>query len=187
MSSAPATCESAHLTGAPGRRTSGAFRDRGWRRGMTIEKREEVSAQQRVLPPQRSGGMAHPAAVTIVVTVKGRIQRAPWTSPRCTRVRGHEVRRLRHDPRGTSQIRPMADISKPAKRSGRDVMPDYPAALSTCKSASTRARQLRGPHLRTWPWWSMRSSRAATAAVSPSSFPQSSMRTACSASCGTRR
>ena len=44
---------------------------------MTIEKREEVSAQQRVLPPQRSGGMAHPAAVTIVVTVKGRIQRAP--------------------------------------------------------------------------------------------------------------
>ncbi len=35
-------------------------------------------------------------------------------------------------------------------------------------------RQLRGPHLRTWPWWRSRSSIELTAAVSPSSFPQSS-------------
>jgi hypothetical protein len=36
------------------------------------------------------------------------------------------------------------------------------------------ARQLRGPHLRTCPWCSSRSSMAETAALSPSSFPQSS-------------
>src|SRR5579859_295284 len=35
-------------------------------------------------------------------------------------------------------------------------------------------RQLRGPHLRTCPWCSSRSSMAETAALSPSSFPQSS-------------
>jgi hypothetical protein len=34
--------------------------------------------------------------------------------------------------------------------------------------------QLRGPHLRTWPWCRRRSSMAETAALSPSSFPQSS-------------
>ena len=35
-------------------------------------------------------------------------------------------------------------------------------------------RQLRGPHLRTCPWCRRRSSMAETAALSPSSFPQSS-------------
>ena len=34
--------------------------------------------------------------------------------------------------------------------------------------------QLRGPHLRMWPWCRRRSSMAVTAAMSPSSFPQSS-------------
>ena len=38
----------------------------------------------------------------------------------------------------------------------------------------TLVRQLRGPHLRTWAWCSSRSSSAVTAAVSPSSLPQSS-------------
>ena len=35
--------------------------------------------------------------------------------------------------------------------------------------------QLRGPHLRIWPWCRRRSSMAVTAALSPSSFPQSSI------------
>ena len=35
-------------------------------------------------------------------------------------------------------------------------------------------RQLLGPQVRTWAWWSRRSSRATTAAVSPRSLPQSS-------------
>jgi hypothetical protein len=35
-------------------------------------------------------------------------------------------------------------------------------------------RQLRGPHLSTWPWCNSRSSMELTAAVSPSSLPQSS-------------
>ena len=41
-------------------------------------------------------------------------------------------------------------------------------------SAGNLVLQLRGPHLRIWPWWSRRSSMAVTAALSPSSFPQSS-------------
>ena len=32
-------------------------------------------------------------------------------------------------------------------------MSDYRAAASACKSGWTLVRQLRGPHLRTWPWW----------------------------------
>ena len=42
------------------------------------------------------------------------------------------------------------------------------------KSVWILVRQLRGPHLRTWAWWSRRSSSAVTAAVSPRSLPQSS-------------
>ena len=41
-------------------------------------------------------------------------------------------------------------------------------------AAPLLARQLRGPHLSTWPWCSSRSSMAVTAALSPSSLPQSS-------------
>ncbi len=41
-------------------------------------------------------------------------------------------------------------------------------------SAGNLVLQLRGPHLRIWPWWRRRSSIAVTAALSPSSFPQSS-------------
>jgi hypothetical protein len=48
----------------------------------------------------------------------------------------------------------------------------YPAASSSGKSVLVR--QLRGPHLSTWPWCSKRSSMALTPAASPSSLPQSS-------------
>ena len=48
----------------------------------------------------------------------------------------------------------------------------YPAA--SCGGKSILVRQLRGPHLSTWPWCSKRSSMALTAAASPSSLPQSS-------------
>src|SRR5205807_1462654 len=41
-------------------------------------------------------------------------------------------------------------------------------------SAGSLVLQLRGPHLSIWPWWRRRSSMAVTAALSPSSFPQSS-------------
>ena len=48
----------------------------------------------------------------------------------------------------------------------------YPAA--SCGGKSVLVRQLRGPHLSTWPWCSKRSSMALTAAASPNSLPQSS-------------
>jgi len=48
----------------------------------------------------------------------------------------------------------------------------YPAA--SCEGKSVFVRQLRGPHLRTCPWWRRRSSMAVTAALSPNSLPQSS-------------
>ena len=70
--------------------------------------------------------------------------------------------------------------SKPAMRGrfktghmdgpGRD--PFYPALPSS--GNSVLVLQLRGPHLRMCPWWSRRSSMAVTAALSPSSLPQSS-------------
>lgn len=50
----------------------------------------------------------------------------------------------------------------------------YRTGSSVRKSVCTFVRQLRGPHLSTWAWWSSRSRSAATAAVSPKSFPQSS-------------
>ena len=50
----------------------------------------------------------------------------------------------------------------------------YLAASWWRKSPLTLVRQLRGPHLTTWAWCSRRSSSAVTAAVSPSSLPQSS-------------
>jgi hypothetical protein len=52
----------------------------------------------------------------------------------------------------------------------------FPASFrrGTHCSAGNLVLQLRGPHLRIWPWWRRRSSMAVTAALSPSSFPQSS-------------
>lgn len=41
-------------------------------------------------------------------------------------------------------------------------------------AAMALVRQLRGPHLSTCPWWSMRSSMEPTEATSPNSLPQSS-------------
>src|ERR1022692_4704467 len=63
--------------------------------------------------------------------------------------------------------------SKPANGIGRPgLRMFYPAA--SCGGKSVLVRQLRGPHLSTWPWCSKRSSMARTAAASPSSLPQSS-------------
>src|ERR1017187_2863036 len=63
--------------------------------------------------------------------------------------------------------------SKPANGIGRPgLRMFYPAA--SCGGKSVLVRQLRGPHLSTWPWCSKRSSMALTAAASPSSLPQSS-------------
>src|SRR5262245_29858919 len=73
------------------------------------------------------------------------------------------------------------DTSKPAScgqvktgqwASGRSDI--YLIASSAGKASPILVRQLRGPHLRTWPWWRRRSSMAATAAASPSTLPQSS-------------
>src|SRR5208337_214857 len=62
---------------------------------------------------------------------------------------------------------------KTGQRSGRPGLRlFYPAA--SCGGKSVLVRQLRGPHLSTWPWCSKRSSIALTAAASPSSLPQSS-------------
>ena len=47
-------------------------------------------------------------------------------------------------------------------------------AQEAVRSECSRVRQLLGPHVRTWAWWSRRSSIAVTAAVSPRSLPQSS-------------
>ena len=47
---------------------------------------------------------------------------------------------------------------------------------SCVRKVWTLFRQLRGPHLSACAWWRRRSRRAATAAVSPSSLPQSSTR-----------
>ena len=72
------------------------------------------------------------------------------------------------------------DRSKPASggrvKTGQSIQDGvvYRAIGQDCKSLDSFVRQLRGPHLRTWAWWSSRSSIAVTAAVSPSSLPQSS-------------
>lgn len=75
-------------------------------------------------------------------------------------------------PRRTGEIRPTMDGSKPANGQDPRQVGFYPAAASGCNVG--RVRQLRGPHLSTWAWCRRRSSMAATAATSPSSFPQSS-------------
>src|SRR6266511_2451808 len=69
--------------------------------------------------------------------------------------------------RSTPQIRP-------PRAYDRDRCKIYRAPAPGRKSAWTLVRQLRGPHLRTWAWCSSRSRSAVTAAVSPSSLPQSS-------------
>jgi hypothetical protein len=50
----------------------------------------------------------------------------------------------------------------------------YFVASSVRKSVCTFVRQLLGPHFKTCAWWRRRSRSAVTAAVSPSSLPQSS-------------
>ena len=51
----------------------------------------------------------------------------------------------------------------------------YRTASVASKEVLRCVRQLLGPHLRTWEWCSSRSSMAVTAALSPSSRPQSSI------------
>ena len=78
-------------------------------------------------------------------------------------------------PRWTPEIRPYQYGSKPTQGSLPRRMRIYPCASAARKlSAWSFIRQLRGPRLRTWAWWSARSRRAVAAAVSPSSLPQSS-------------
>src|SRR5581483_5600745 len=62
--------------------------------------------------------------------------------------------------------------NRPVRTPGRGDI--YLVASSAGKDSPILVRQLRGPHLRTWPWWSSRSSMAATAAASPRTLPQSS-------------
>src|SRR4051794_16854642 len=77
-------------------------------------------------------------------------------------------------PRWTPQNRPWMDRSKPATRRASETGDFYPAATSWRKSGWTFVRQLLGPHLRMWAWCKSRSRSAVTAALSPSSLPQSS-------------
>jgi hypothetical protein len=78
-------------------------------------------------------------------------------------------------PRWTGQNRQFVDRAKPAiVRRLTETGEFYRVASSVRKSVWTLVRQLRGPHVKTWAWWSRRSSSAVTAAVSPSSLPQSS-------------
>src|ERR1700691_5999087 len=76
------------------------------------------------------------------------------------------------DPQGSPQKRPMVVTSKPANGMWPGTRLFYSDA--SCGGKSVFVRQLRGPHLSTWPWWRRRSSIAVTAALSPSSLPQSS-------------
>jgi len=81
--------------------------------------------------------------------------------------RGHRKTgqwRTRQDNSSYSPNRPRASRS-----------PGYGFRPSTGTAAAVLVRQLLGPHCRTWPWCSSRSSIELTAAVSPSNFPQSSM------------
>jgi len=94
-----------------------------------------------------------------------------------------------YPPRWTPQNRPYVDSSKPANGQR-----PRQALLVPCRAVERQAfspqggghcflssaavtvlvRQLRGPHFSTCPWCRSRSSIALTAAVSPSSLPQSS-------------
>src|ERR1700677_2175851 len=76
------------------------------------------------------------------------------------------------EPQGSPQKRPMVVTSKPANGMWPGTRLFYSDA--SCGGKSVFVRQLRGPHLSTWPWWRRRSSIAVTAALSPSSLPQSS-------------
>jgi len=80
-------------------------------------------------------------------------------------------------------VDPSVDTSKPVIsrrvktghfRPGTETGEFYSLVASVRKSVWILVRQLRGPDLRTWAWWSNRSRSAVTAAVSPRSLPQSS-------------
>src|SRR6202034_3997151 len=75
-------------------------------------------------------------------------------------------------PQGSPQNRPTVVTSKPANGKWPGTRLFYSDA--SCGGKSVFVRQLRGPHLSTWLWWRRRSSIAVTAALSPSSLPQSS-------------
>ena len=113
--------------------------------------------------------IAHPGAA-IVVDAKGRVYlvlefgRHPSTS----------VARFCQSPRWTVENRQFVDRAKPAISGAAETSEFYFVPSSGRKSVWTLVRQLRGPHLSTWAWCSSRSSSAVTAAVSPSSLPQSS-------------
>jgi len=78
-------------------------------------------------------------------------------------------------PRWTAENRQLVDRAKPAISPTAETTREfYFVPSSVRKSGCTLVRQLRGPHLSTWAWWSKRSSSAVIAAVSPSSLPQSS-------------
>jgi transposase len=95
----------------------------------------------------------------------------------------HEAHPFRWTFRGRfAEHQPSVDTSNPATdghlKTGHQETSEtgdvYPAAPSWRKSGWTLVRQLRGPHLRMWAWCSSRSRSAVTAALSPSSLPQSS-------------
>jgi putative DNA primase/helicase len=68
------------------------------------------------------------------------------------------------------------DRVKPGQlRRVRDGVLIYWTVSVVCKEVLEWVRQLLGPHLRTWAWCRRRSSMAVTAALSPSSRPQSSI------------
>jgi hypothetical protein len=74
-------------------------------------------------------------------------------------------------PEKISFVGPWLHFLEVSRSSGRA----FPAGFRRdAHSAGNLVLQLRGPHLRIWPWWRRRSSIAVTAALSPSSFPQSS-------------
>ena len=71
----------------------------------------------------------------------------------------------------------LAQGGKSREREGRALALENASFLflTRCQAvAAVLVRQLRGPHFRTWPWCSRRSSIEPTAAVSPNNFPQSS-------------
>ncbi len=108
-----------------------------------------------------------PTAPSIAPLILAR-SRPPAPGPPSLMARGmHRRKGRRSDPsfRASDASRPetrrrwrtsLGRVSRRSARSGAEV------------------RQLRGPHVRTCAWWSRRSSKAATAAVSPRSLPQSS-------------
>ena len=114
---------------------------------------EYTWAEARTLGPAARLGdyaLTKPSVVTSNPAKRGHRKTGQW--------------RTRQDNSSYSPNRPRASRS-----------PGYGFRPSTGTAAAVLVRQLLGPHCRTWPWCSSRSSIELTAAVSPSNFPQSSM------------